>query len=219
MTDRLVSSGVRQRRSRRSFLGLIALAIALLTIAGSARPASAHAEPERANPPIDGTVTAAPTVVEIWFGEEVKTDGTSIQVIGPGGIQVDQGDAKVDLFDPERKHVTVSLRPNLGPGVYTVQWQSVSGEDGDVAQGTYQFMVIGGLPVASPVATPMASATSAPVSTGTAVAAAPTATASNSDGNFDSHAFFLSVGVGLIAAAAIFGFWRLVKPSNPKFQG
>lgn len=207
------------RQQRRNLLALVVVFAALASALSLVTVASAHAEPERGNPPIDGTVTTAPTVVEIWFGEEVKTDGTAIQVIGPGGIQVDLGDAKVDLMDPDRKHVTVSLRPNLGPGIYTVQWQSVSAEDGDTEQGVYGFTVIAGSPVASPVGLPATTATRTPVPASTAAATVTTGASANSDETFDSHAFFLSVGAGLVAAVAIFGFWRLVRPKNPKFKG
>jgi methionine-rich copper-binding protein CopC len=185
-----------------------------LIMAVAPRSAAAHAEPERASPPINGVVPAAPAVVEIWFDEEVATEGTAIQVIGPGGIQVDLGDAAVDLFDPERRHVTVSLREGLGPGAYTVQWQSASNADGDSAQGGYLFSVE---PGASPVASPAAALAPSPAATSTAE---PTPVpAVSATGNFDARAFWISVGAGLLAALAIFAFWRLVRPKQPLVKG
>jgi methionine-rich copper-binding protein CopC len=200
------------------------LLIGALLGLGSAAHVSAHAEPERAIPPINGVVDAAPAVVEIWFSEEAKTEGTTIIVIGPGGIQVDMGDAKVDLNDPERKHVTVSLRPNLGPGAYTVQWHSVSGTDGDSAQGGYLFTVgSGGTPDASPAATPQGGVTNAEataeISPTVELVASPESTAAAEEGDFDGQAFALSVGAGLVAAVGIFLFWRWVRPKDPKFRG
>jgi hypothetical protein len=130
-------------------------------------------------------------------------------VIGPGGIQVDLGDAVVDLQDPNRQHVTISLRPNLEPGIYTVQWVSASGTDGDDAQGSYTFRV----GEATPAATPATAIEPTPGPTVTAVADEP-----DEGGNFDSGAYGISVGVGLVFAALIFLFWRLVRPKNPKFR-
>lgn len=176
--------------------------------------ASAHAEPERASPAINGVVPVAPSVVEIWFDEEVQTEGTTIQVIGPGGIQVDLSDASVDLQDPERRRVTVSLRPDLGAGSYTVQWVSVSGADGDEARGGYLFTVGAATPAATPlvdVATPTAVAD--------AVAPTPAATAVVTEDEFDSQAYLISVLVGVAFAVLIFIFWRVVRPKNPKFRG
>jgi methionine-rich copper-binding protein CopC len=199
------------------------LVLAALASFGAPLNALAHAEPERTSPPMNGVVETAPAKVEIWFSEEAKSDGTIIQVIGPGGIQVDLGDSALDLNDPERKHVTVSLRSGLGPGAYTVQWHSVSGEDGDEAQGGYLFTVAGGSPVASPVALPAgtpvnAAQSTAPTATAT-IAGTPTTAPAATEGDFDSRAFGLSVLAGLVAAAAIFIFWRIVRPKNPKFRG
>jgi methionine-rich copper-binding protein CopC len=172
---------------------------------------SAHAEPERAEPAIDGVVPVAPAKVEVWFDEEVKTEGTTIQVIGPGGIQVDLGDAAVDLQDPERTHVTVSLRPNLEPGAYTVQWVSVSGADNDEARGGYLFHVGAATPIATPAATVQPAVNEA---VGT-----PVAQGAVEEEEFDSTAFGISVGVGIVFAVLIFIFWRFVRPKNPKFRG
>src|SRR6478609_5151208 len=108
-------------------IGTVLALVAALSFAGGA---SAHAEPVRANPPIDGSVATSPNQVEIWFSEET-TNAASIKVFGPDGVLVDLGDTKLDLQDPQRVHVTVDLLKNLGPGTYRVQWNSVSDADGD----------------------------------------------------------------------------------------
>ncbi|MCC6792390.1 MAG: copper resistance protein CopC [Thermomicrobiales bacterium] len=205
-----IGRGGRQRPLRISLAALVVGLIAALGIAGST---SAHAEPERAEPAINGVVPVAPAVVEIWFDEEVKTEGTTIQVIGPGGIQVDLGDAAVDLQDPNRQHVTVSLRPDLGPGSYTVQWVSVSGADNDEARGGY-LVTVG---AATPVATPEAA--DEPAMTPEASVTPVAEEESSQSDDFDSGAYGISVAVGLVFAVLIFLFWRLVRPKNPKFRG
>lgn len=213
MTKRNASHINREGRQRLPQLVIAGFAVAIVAWFSMTGSVSAHAEPERAEPAINGVVPVAPDKVEIWFDEEVRTEGTTIQVIGPGGIQVDLGDAAVDLQDPNREHVTVSLRPNLGPGAYTVQWASVSGADGDEARGGYLFTV----GAASPVATPVV------VEETTPAAAVATPVAENSgvsqEGNFDSRAFGISVAAGLGVAVLIFVFWRAVRPKNPMFRG
>jgi hypothetical protein len=112
-----------------------------------------------------------------------------------------------------------------------VQWHSVSGLDGDEAQGGYLFTVGAGTPVASPEATSAASPASAEQSSSEAqtsgteplatvdIIGSPATTPAKDEGNFDSQAFWLSVGAGLLAAVVIYLFWRLVRPKNPKFRG
>jgi methionine-rich copper-binding protein CopC len=174
----------RATRRTAAGLGVAALAAALMiALMAPGRLTFAHAQPQRANPAAGSTIPAAPAKVEMWFTEEVNPDGTVLNVTGPNGEQVDQGDTALDLYDVSHEHVTVTLKPNLGPGVYTVTWQSVSAEDGDAANGTFTFTVTGSAcasasPIASPMATPSASpAPAAPcAATPVAPAASPSAT-------------------------------------------
>jgi methionine-rich copper-binding protein CopC len=218
-----LSTSVWSGRHARGLLGLLVAVVAALSWLGSPGDVAAHAEPVRAEPPINGTVPVAPERVEIWFSEEINASGTAIQVIGPGGIQVDLGDTTLDLMDPNRQHVTISLRSNLGPGAYTVQWQSLSATDGDSTQGGFLFRVEAGTPSASPVASPVGAepASRSAEATPAQQEAVPTATVevvtAESEDDFDSQAFGISVLAGLVAAVLIFVFWRIVRPKNPKF--
>jgi methionine-rich copper-binding protein CopC len=115
---------------------LMALALAPLT----PLPAYAHARPERADPPIEGVVPTAPAVLQVWFGEGVTAAGSSLQVVDDAGNRVDAGDSRVDLNDPDRKRMFVSLG-QLADGVYTVNWQTLSADDGDAAEGSFRFGV------------------------------------------------------------------------------
>jgi methionine-rich copper-binding protein CopC len=199
----------------------VALALlALVVVAGPAHLVSAHAEPERAEPPINGTVSVAPAKVEIWFGEEVDTEQTVIMVTGADGATVDLGDTTVDLNDPEHKHVTVSLKPNLPAGTYNVAWTSVSAEDQDEASGIYTFTVTGaGTPEASPGASPVASPSPMSSPEGSPASSAmqtPVSSGQVSEpSDFDSRALAIAVGAGLAAALFIYLFWRLVRPKRP----
>lgn len=179
---------------------------------------SAHAELESSSPPANGTVTTLPPALTLVFSEEVKPGAVSVTVTGPEGERVDDGSAAVDLNDPERTRVTVTVYAG-GDGTYTVAWQAVSNLDGDETNGSYTFAVAAasGSPAAATSGTP-----EAVISVATAAATAPTEddigdNPLGSTEDFDSRAFAISVGAGLLALAAIVGFWFLVRPRNPRF--
>lgn len=191
----------------------VALLVALLIL--PPRVTLGHADLETSSPPAGGSVTALPASMTLTFSEEVRPGAASVQVTGPGGDRVDQGDAAVDLADPGRVTVRVSLFAG-GPGEYAVHWETVSNIDGDRASGDYAFMVAirAGSSLEASVGTPEA----------TTIAPEPTPTAENfgnplasTEGDFDSRAFALSIGAGLLALAAIAGFWFVIRPRNPRF--
>lgn len=208
-----------------------AIVVALMLVSGAllgpVRSAFAHAEPDITVPPIGATVDQAPPVLEITFSEEVA-EGTTIDVVGPDGKSVVAAPAAIDLQDPNRKHVTVQLFGMLPAGVYTVNWNSVSAEDGDPDSGSYTFTVAGGAatPVASPIASPEASpaAAAGSISTGdgqvpkdqmNSIAEAAQQAATDqaaAEDNFDGSAYLISVLAGVAAAIVIYFFWRQVRP-------
>jgi len=147
----------RIKPSRQWLCGMV-LAIALLGLPGS--PAAlAHAVPERANPPMDTAVPVMPGTIEIWFSEEVKSEGTTLQVLRLDGTQVDEGNTAVDLQDPTRTRVTVGVHSGLDNGEYLVQWTAVSAVDDDTTSGSYSFTVD---PAASPAPLPQIATQQAP---------------------------------------------------------
>src|SRR5205823_1598935 len=93
--------------------------------------------------PADGaTVATAPGVVKVWFSEGVRAvSDSNLKVVDSSGQQVDNKDSKVDTSDPDRKLMTVSLKPNLPAGTYTVQWATVSADDGDKDDGEFSFTI------------------------------------------------------------------------------
>jgi methionine-rich copper-binding protein CopC len=220
---------VERSRRRATLVALVMLGVALSMGAVQVR---AHATPESAIPPIDGTVDVAPPTLEIIFSQEVG-DGTLIEVFGPEGKAVHAGPAELDLNDPDRKRVTVPLFGNLAAGVYTVNWTSVSAEDGDADSGSYTFTVTAGgtagvsasaaaSPEASPAASPDASpvAAAGPVSAkeqanllGEAAQQQATQEASAQD-NVDEGDMALALLPGIGAGILIYLFWRVVRPKR-----
>ncbi|MCC6674530.1 MAG: copper resistance protein CopC [Thermomicrobiales bacterium] len=200
-------------------VSVLAAVIVMLSVL-SAGKVAAHAGIDRSVPKADSTVTGSPAQVEIWFTQEV-TEDSKIEVAGASGAPATAGDSRLDLYDPDRKHMTVELLPNLPDGVYTVSWTSVSEEDGDTETGSFTFTISGsGTPVASPVASPLASPAASATGTppdkvsGTLQSSQPKA----EETKIDDRALAIALGAGVIAALLIYGFWRLVRPRRHPFD-
>jgi methionine-rich copper-binding protein CopC len=144
------------------WLAGIALAVAVLIgLVAWVQFGFAHASYERSEPADGEVVSESPAQVVIYFSQEIAADGTVLRVVNSDGTQVDLGDTTLDLFDPDRKRVTVSLPPDLPAGTYTVEWTTASSEDGETDSGRFSFTVAGGdsteaSPMASPAASPEA---------------------------------------------------------------
>ena len=99
---------------------------------------SAHAQYAGSTPSANGTVSAAPSTVQITFTQELSD--IQIKIAGPDGSEVTTSPAKFDLA--QRHNASVPTR-DAGPGLYTVVWHNVSGEDGDSNDGSFVFTVAG----------------------------------------------------------------------------
>jgi len=108
----------------------------LMTVAGDV---AAHARLKRAIPSVGGVVAAAqaPKELQVWFTEAVEPKLSSLQVIGPDGARVDQGDVRIDADD--RTQLRVTLFP-LKPNLYRVVWRVVS-VDSHRTNGSFPFRV------------------------------------------------------------------------------
>ena len=127
-------------------VGIIVLSVTIviaLVVVFRIQDRSAHAGYDRSTPAAGAVVDPAPALVEVWFTLEIDVGGTVITVSGPDGSRVDLDDETFDLNDLSRKRVTVTLRPDLGPGPYTVRWTTLSAEDGEEESGEFTF-IIGG---------------------------------------------------------------------------
>lgn len=157
----------RERCHRGIFPAVAALLVVLALVAvKTTAPVSGHAEPVQSDPPAGETIAETPDQLTVIFSEEVAAEGTELMVTAPDGSSADLGDSTLDLDDLDRTTVTVGLQPDLEPGTYTVNWQSLSAEDDDRDEGNFTFNVgqastlvasPGASPSASPVASPAAS--------------------------------------------------------------
>ena len=113
------------------------LAAGALFVAASSLPAWAHAFLDHAVPSVGNSVATAPTVIRIWFTQELEPAFSTVEVRDDAGNRVDDGDAAVDSGDPMMLHA--SLKP-LPPGKYHVAWHALS-VDTHTTEGTFTFTV------------------------------------------------------------------------------
>ena len=110
---------------------------AALAFAFAAPAAFAHAQLEKAMPPVGGAVTS-PAEIRLKFSEGVEPHFSGIALTAADGAAAPLGAAKVDSGDPTM-FVAPIAKP-LAPGVYTVKWSAVS-VDTHHTQGDFQFTV------------------------------------------------------------------------------
>ena len=109
---------------------------ASLAFALVATHAFAHAQLEKASPPVGGTVASA-SEIRLTFSEGVELKFTKVSVTGPAGA-VPLGAAKTESGD--QAVLIVPITKGLAAGVYKVHWQAVS-VDTHHTQGTFEFTV------------------------------------------------------------------------------
>jgi len=113
------------------------LILALGLFTGCATLAEAHAFLDHAEPKVGSTIKVSPSVVNIWFTEELEGAFSKIQVFDAKGTEVDQKNVKVDLTDKSLMSVSV---PKLPAGTYKVVWNAVA-VDTHHTTGTFTFVV------------------------------------------------------------------------------
>jgi copper transport protein len=122
---------------------VVSFVVLLVCLVGIPTLASAHALLLRATPSSSQTLAEAPAQVQLLFSEAVDPRFSSVSVQDASGQRVDTGDSHTD---PNNDQLMVaSLRRGLGPGVYTVNWRTLSAIDVHDDVGHYPLFV--GVPV------------------------------------------------------------------------
>jgi copper resistance protein C len=98
--------------------------------------AFAHAQLEKATPPVGGTVASA-SEIRLEFSEGVELKFTKVTLTGPSGA-VPLGSAATAAGN--QAVLIVPIVKPLSPGGYKVHWQAVS-VDTHHTQGTFEFTV------------------------------------------------------------------------------
>ena len=97
----------------------------------------AHAQLRQSDPPVGGTVQAAPDQVAITYSEAVEPRFSSIVVTNAAGAVGDKHDLHTAPGDVKRLIVGVAALP---PGTYRVEWHATS-VDTHKTEGTFNFTV------------------------------------------------------------------------------
>lgn len=122
-----------------------AILLPLLLLAGALSillaptTADAHALLVRSDPKQNDQLRAAPNNVTAYFSEALDTHLSSLQVVDGNGDRVDDGNT---TFGPEPERMQIGIRGSLGPGYYTVIWETLSAVDGHLFKGFYPFTVL-----------------------------------------------------------------------------
>jgi copper resistance protein C len=110
------------------------LALAGIGLAGQT---FAHALLKSATPSANGTVSAAPTELDLKFSEDLNLKFSGVKVTGPKQEAVQTGEGM--LMD-NNTTLMVPVSGTLAPGIYTVEWHALSG-DGHKTHGSYKFTI------------------------------------------------------------------------------
>ncbi len=112
---------------------------AILLLLMSAQ-ALAHAALDHAEPKVGSTVEKSPSVVKVWFDDDVQADGCTLCVCDSQGKQVDLKDAHRDEKDSTLLIVSV---PKLADGEYVVMWKVIA-SDTHKTHGEFKFTIKSG---------------------------------------------------------------------------
>ena len=124
--------------SRHSGRGIMAALLTVMCLCMAPTDSFSHAYLDHADPKVGSTVSAAPSIVRIWFDSDLEPVFSMIMVhAAKDNTMVDKGDARVDPSDPTLLEVSV---PALPPGSYIVIW-SVVARDGHRTSGNFTFTI------------------------------------------------------------------------------
>jgi copper transport protein len=125
------------RRLKAALLAVALFWIAGPTLAGPAFQAvSAHAQLVSSVPGAGERLDQAPSQIILVFSERLDQLGTAVDLLDADGRLILRGSGAIDPAD--QRSFLVPL-PALGDGLYTVNWRSLSADDGHSIQGFFSF--------------------------------------------------------------------------------
>jgi methionine-rich copper-binding protein CopC len=116
---------------------LIAAAFVLAELLIAPAAVRAHAFLDHADPAVGSTVPAPPTVIHLWFTQELEPAFSWVTVTDRSGASVNDGPATIDPSN--KSELTVKLK-RLSAGMYTVKWHALS-VDTHTTEGDFTFQV------------------------------------------------------------------------------
>jgi len=97
----------------------------------------AHAFLDHADPAVGSTVPAPPTVIHLWFTQELEPAFSWVTVTDRSGASLNDGPSAIDPGN--KSELNVKLKP-LPAGTYTVKWHALS-VDTHTTEGDFTFQV------------------------------------------------------------------------------
>jgi methionine-rich copper-binding protein CopC len=97
----------------------------------------AHAFLDHASPAVGSSVPAAPSLITLWFTQDLEPTFSGVTVTNEAGQRVDLGNAQIARGSPAE--LQIGLKP-LAPGTYLVSWHVVS-VDTHPTEGTFTFEI------------------------------------------------------------------------------
>ncbi|HEY7024236.1 MAG TPA: copper resistance CopC family protein [Candidatus Limnocylindrales bacterium] len=114
-----------------------AAALAFLILIGATSAASAHAQLVASVPGAGQRLDSSPSQLTLIFSERLDPLGSGIDLLDSTGKLVASGGA-VDVNNPRSMSLTV---PQLADGLYSVNWRTLSADDGHSTTGFFNFGV------------------------------------------------------------------------------
>jgi copper transport protein len=105
---------------------------------GPAATTLAHAQLVSSEPGAGQRLDEAPATVTLVYSERIDGLGTTADVLDSQGVALVRSGGAVDPSDPYRLVVPL---PPLADGLYSVQWRSLSADDGHSSEGFFTFGV------------------------------------------------------------------------------
>ena len=128
----------------RAFTGgrllVVAALVALACLAAPVPTACAHAGLESSDPAAGSSTATSPKAIVLTFAEDPDTALSLVRLLDADGKTV-PGVSAVKAVHGKPMALQVTLAQDLGRGVYTVNWRSVSAVDGHVQNGAFAFGV------------------------------------------------------------------------------
>ena len=116
-----------------------AAVIALAAVLAAPASVGAHAFLDHSDPAVGSTVPSPPSVMHLWFTQQLEPAFSRATVTDKSGATVNDGAATIDPAN--KSELDVRLRP-LTPGSYKVKWHVLS-VDTHTTEGDFTFNVRG----------------------------------------------------------------------------
>jgi copper resistance protein C len=116
---------------------VIAAAFALAALIVAPVAVRAHAFLDHSDPAVGSTVPSPPSVLHLWFTQELEPAFSWATVSDKSGASVNDGAAAIDPNN--KQELDVKLKP-LEAGTYTVKWHALS-VDTHTTEGDFTFQV------------------------------------------------------------------------------